>query len=212
MGALTYFVLDRLVERRGSGNGAGPALALGAFLDGIPEQAVLGIGLASGEGVSVSLLAAIFVSNLPEAIGSASDMRAAGTRPAAIRRLSPPLVCTLGHFPPPPFFFFHDPRLWIAVALVCTLASVAGYAIADTAIGRPQGGHQRLRRGRPAGHAHRLDDPRGREEGRRRRRPRHRARLRRRHRPLGAPQLVGLRARDGRFGQHAQRLVEVVRP
>ena len=69
------------------GQGAGPALALGAFLDGIPEQAVLGIGLARGEGVSVSLLAAIFVSNLPEAIGSASDMRAAGTPPATIRRL-----------------------------------------------------------------------------------------------------------------------------
>jgi ZIP family zinc transporter len=112
VGALTYFGLDRLVERRASGGGgAGQALALGAFLDGIPEQAVLGIGLAAGDGVSVSLLAAIFVSNLPEAIGSASDMRAAGTKPATIR------------------------RLWLAVALVCTLASVAGYAIADTASG-----------------------------------------------------------------------------
>jgi ZIP family zinc transporter len=113
IGAMTYFVLNRLVERRGSakGSGAGPALALGAFLDGIPEQAVLGIGLATGEGVSVSLLAAIFVSNLPEAIGSASEMRAAGTRPATIR------------------------RLWIAVAAVCTIATVVGYAIADTASG-----------------------------------------------------------------------------
>jgi ZIP family zinc transporter len=113
IGAMTYFVLNRLVERRGSakGSGAGPALALGAFLDGIPEQAVLGIGLATGEGVSVSLLAAIFVSNLPEAIGSATEMRAAGTRPATIR------------------------RLWIAVAAVCTIATVVGYAIADTASG-----------------------------------------------------------------------------
>src|SRR4051794_19435288 len=111
VGALTYFGLDRLVERRASGGGAGPALALGAFLDGLPEQAVLGIGLASGEGVSVSLLAAIFVSNLPEAIGSSSEMRAAGSRPATIR------------------------RLWIAVAIVCTLASVAGYAIADSTSG-----------------------------------------------------------------------------
>src|SRR6185503_6873291 len=44
-GALTYFSLDRLLARRsgGGGGGAGPALALGAFLDGIPEQAVLGI-------------------------------------------------------------------------------------------------------------------------------------------------------------------------
>ena len=53
-----------------------PALTLGAFLDGIPEQLVLGIGLAAGDGVSVGLLAAIFVSNLPEAIGSASGLHA----------------------------------------------------------------------------------------------------------------------------------------
>ena len=119
-GAVTYFLLDRAVERLGSASqgrpgpsaateDAGPALALGAFLDGIPEQMVLGIGLATGDGVSVGLLAAIFVSNLPEAIGSASDMRAAGRTTARI--------CAL----------------WVAVALVCTLASGAGYAIADTA-------------------------------------------------------------------------------
>jgi len=60
LGALTYFTLDRVVEKRVPG--AGAALALGALLDGIPEQAVLGIGLASGEGVSIALLAAVFVS------------------------------------------------------------------------------------------------------------------------------------------------------
>jgi ZIP family zinc transporter len=105
VGAFTYFGLDRLVERRDSGGGS--ALALGAFLDGIPEQMVLGIGLATGEGVSVGLLVAIFVSNLPEAIGSSSDMRAAGTQPQTIR------------------------RLWIAVAVICTLATVGGFAVAD---------------------------------------------------------------------------------
>ena len=109
-GALAYFVLSRVVERLGPGDQAAPggtALALGAFLDGIPEQTVLGIGLAAGEGVSVGLLVAIFVSNLPEAIGSATAMRAAGTRPATIR------------------------RLWLLVALVCVAATVVGYAVAD---------------------------------------------------------------------------------
>jgi zinc transporter, ZIP family len=109
LGAVTYFALDRLVARRSHGDGddSGPALALGAFLDGIPEQTVLGIGLAAGEGVSVGLLVAIFVSNLPEAIGSATAMRAAGTRPATIR------------------------RLWLLVALVCVAATVVGYGVAD---------------------------------------------------------------------------------
>jgi zinc transporter, ZIP family len=109
IGAITYFTLDRLLERRSGGGGT--ALALGAFLDGIPEQLVLGIGIATGDGVSVGLLVAIFVSNLPESIGSATEMRAAGTRPATIR------------------------RLWLAVAVICTLATVAGYAIADNVTG-----------------------------------------------------------------------------
>ena len=90
---------------------AGTALALGAFLDGIPEQLVLGIGLAAGGGVSVGLLAAIFISNLPEAVGSATDMRASGRTPATIA------------------------RLWTVVAVICTLATVAGYGIADSASG-----------------------------------------------------------------------------
>src|SRR3954471_5999130 len=115
-GALTYFVANRLMERHlgspddaNAASDAGPALALGAFLDGIPEQLVLGIGLATGGGLSVGLLAAIFVSNLPEAIGSATAMRAAGREPGSIL------------------------RLWTGVAVVCTLATVAGFAISDTA-------------------------------------------------------------------------------
>ncbi|MFL5852722.1 MAG: ZIP family metal transporter [Solirubrobacteraceae bacterium] len=117
VGAITYYALNRRVGRprrgnhRGADKNAGAALALGAFLDGIPEQTVLGIGIATGEGVSVGLLVAIFVSNLPEAIGSSTDMRAAGTRVRAIR------------------------RLWALVALICTAATVAGYAIADNVSG-----------------------------------------------------------------------------
>ena len=107
VGALAYFTLDGLVERMGGGGG----LALGALLDGIPEQMVLGIGIAAGEGVSVSLLVAIFVSNLPEAVGASSDLRDAGHRPRTIR------------------------LLWAAVAVVCTLATVLGYGLADVTSG-----------------------------------------------------------------------------
>lgn len=110
IGALTYFSLDRLVGKK-SKRGGGTSLALGAFLDGIPEQLVLGIGIAAGEGVSIGLLVAIFVSNLPEAIGSSADMRTTGQHSGAIL------------------------RLWIGVALVCALATVAGYAIADNVSG-----------------------------------------------------------------------------
>jgi ZIP family zinc transporter len=121
VGALTYYGLDGKVAdmtssgrgkgRRGAGGSAGTALALGAFLDGIPEQAVLGIGIAAGQGVSIGLLAAIFVSNLPEAVGSASAMRAGGRPPSQII------------------------KLWTGVAIICTLATVGGYALADAASG-----------------------------------------------------------------------------
>jgi hypothetical protein len=60
-GAITYFVASRQLDRKGGG---GTDLALGALLDGIPEQMVLGIGIATGDGVVVGLLVAIFVSNL----------------------------------------------------------------------------------------------------------------------------------------------------
>jgi zinc transporter, ZIP family len=124
-GALTYFGCDLLIARRasgaragarGAGGEAGAALALGALLDGIPEQLVLGIGAASGDGVSIGLLAAIYVSNLPEAIGSASDMRAAGHTRGSVA------------------------RLWSGVAALCTLATAAGYALADATAGSFKGG------------------------------------------------------------------------
>ena len=117
LGAFAYYFADGAVARRfsaGRGMGGrkeasspGPALALGAFLDGIPEQLVLGMSVAAGGGVSVALLAAIFVSNLPEALGSASEMERSGSSRRTIM------------------------RLWIAVAAVCVLASLFGYAAAD---------------------------------------------------------------------------------
>jgi ZIP family zinc transporter len=126
LGALTYFVcdagLDRIstdMETRGKQAGssdAGPALALGAVLDGIPEQLVLGIGLATGGEIGIGLLVAIFVSNLPEAIGSSSELRAAGRSTRTV---------TL---------------LWIAVAAACALATVVGYGLADVASSGLQGG------------------------------------------------------------------------
>jgi zinc transporter, ZIP family len=117
LGALTYYSADGALARRdktasgGGGGGSGTSLALGSFLDGVPEQAVLGIGLAGGEPVSVALLVAIFVSNLPEGIGAGTDMQAAGMARGKIF------------------------RLFLAVALVCTLSSGVGFAIADSVSG-----------------------------------------------------------------------------
>jgi ZIP family zinc transporter len=114
-GALVFYFADRVVQRLGSrlgGGSAGLPLALGALLDGIPEQAVLGLGLAQGQGVSIALLVAIFVSNLPESIGSSTDMRAAGERPGRVL------------------------SLWAVVGFACTLATLGGYAISQVTADR----------------------------------------------------------------------------
>jgi zinc transporter, ZIP family len=79
VGALVYYVGDRLIDRLGPGSGvrrttSGPAIVLGALLDGLPESLVLGATLIGGAGVSPSFLAAVLVSNLPEGLAGARDL------------------------------------------------------------------------------------------------------------------------------------------
>lgn len=119
-GALTYYGASRLLDARSQDGGArgesdsGMGLALGSFLDGIPEQFVLGVGLATGDGISIALLVAIFVSNLPEGVGAAIDMRAAGTtRPTIV-------------------------KLFIVVGGICALSTGLGFGVADAISGNFQ--------------------------------------------------------------------------
>lgn len=58
--------------------GSGTAIALGALLDGIPESVVLGLGLVTAGTVSPAMLAAVFISNVPEALSSTAGMKKSG--------------------------------------------------------------------------------------------------------------------------------------
>jgi ZIP family zinc transporter len=58
--------------------GSGTAIAVGALLDGVPESIVLGLSLLGGGGVGVPVLAAIFISNLPEGLSSSAGMKRKG--------------------------------------------------------------------------------------------------------------------------------------
>ncbi|MET8139962.1 ZIP family zinc transporter [Sphaerisporangium sp. NPDC005288] len=62
----------------GQAQGSGAAIAIGALLDGVPESVVLGLSLLNGGGVGVAVLAAVFISNVPEGLSSASGMKNAG--------------------------------------------------------------------------------------------------------------------------------------
>jgi zinc transporter, ZIP family len=78
-GATAFILVDGWLERRqqrqrARGGAVGLALLAGVTLDGVPENLAMGVALL--EGSAVTLLVAIFVSNLPEAIVGAEKMRA----------------------------------------------------------------------------------------------------------------------------------------
>jgi ZIP family zinc transporter len=85
---------------------SGTALLIGAILDGIPENAAIGISLhAEGQALGTVLLAAVFMANLPESISSSVGMRQEGRSARYV----------IG--------------VWAAAAAATTVAAVAGYAL-----------------------------------------------------------------------------------
>ena len=129
-GALAYFLGDRAIERRsGGGESKGmrgmragipaTALLMGAILDGIPESAVIGLGLLEDPMVSVPVLAAVFISNLPEGFVSATGMK---SQPGTTRG--------------------HVIGVWTGVVLICGASSALGYWLLDGASGNWVGGVQ----------------------------------------------------------------------
>ena len=95
---------EREMVQAGARGGVGLALLAGVTLDGVPENVALGTSLATG--VSLSLLVAIFVSNLPEALVGAVSMREAGQSGRAVM------------------------LTWIACAIVLAAAVVLGRGVA----------------------------------------------------------------------------------
>lgn len=88
LGAALYYVADRAVSgaggrhrKRSQGQqegGSGAAITVGALMDGIPESVAIGVGLIGGGSVSVAMVAAVFLSNVPEGLSAAAGMKKAG--------------------------------------------------------------------------------------------------------------------------------------
>jgi ZIP family zinc transporter len=115
-GSLVFFIGDRLIAKLGGSNrknpdgsddGSGLGLVLGTFLDGVPESAVLGMSLVGGGGVSVALLAGIWISNFPEALGSSVNLERSGMGKGKIR------------------------LIWLGIMAVSALAAAIGFAVVN---------------------------------------------------------------------------------
>ncbi len=117
-GSVSFFLADRTVNRsdgerrKNSGEkqgGSASAIAIGALMDGIPESAAIGISLLGGGGISTALVAAVFLSNVPEGLSSAAGMKRAGKSTA------------------------HILALWGGVTVASAVAALLGYFFLDGA-------------------------------------------------------------------------------
>jgi ZIP family zinc transporter len=118
-GALAFFGGDWYIDRQGGEqrksvtaeqeDGNPRAIVLGTVLDGVPESIVIGGSLVLGGGVSVAMVAATFLSNLPESLGASVGLVSAGVSRGRI------LV------------------IWTAIVVVSGLASALGYTLLDNA-------------------------------------------------------------------------------
>jgi zinc transporter, ZIP family len=80
VGVAVFLLADQFVERRFGSEGAGGAMGIvvGSVVDGVPESAILGIQVGIGMTISLSFVAAVFISNIPQAIAPSADLAASG--------------------------------------------------------------------------------------------------------------------------------------
>lgn len=127
LGGISYAIANAILERKSkskssksgdpvadskatdSSPSSGKSLFIGSVMDNIPENAALGITLASGGVINIAFLVAIFVSNLPEGLASTNDMKSSGLSRRYI------LI------------------LWSAAVAIGTLSTTIGYSVLSNA-------------------------------------------------------------------------------
>jgi zinc transporter, ZIP family len=105
IGVALFIAGDWVVEQKFGSEGAGGAMGIvvGSVVDGVPESVIFGIQIGTGLAISPSFLAAVMVSNVPQAIAPSADLAASGWGPGKLA------------------------RLWGIVVLACGVAAALGY-------------------------------------------------------------------------------------
>ncbi len=115
-GAAVYFTGDLLIDKAGGrhrknmrstecDNNVGLPILLGTILDGIPESIVIGMTIVGGGSVSIAMVVAVFLSNIPEGLTSSTGLIASGWSRRSV----------LG--------------LWLAVIAVSVLSAALGFIV-----------------------------------------------------------------------------------
>lgn len=113
VGALAYVGINYLLDkynvrnkrRKHENAGTGSGIAVGTLLDGVPESLVLGLSMVAGQGVSIPVLVAVLISNIPEGLSSTAHFKNSGRSGR--------------------FIFW----LWGSVTLIFGISSLVGYTI-----------------------------------------------------------------------------------
>lgn len=107
IGVGVFLLGDYVVDKRFGSEGAGGAMGIvvGSVVDGVPESLIFGIQIGIGATISPTFLAAVFVSNIPQAIAPSADLAGRGWGPARLG------------------------RLWVMVVLGCGVAAGLGYLL-----------------------------------------------------------------------------------
>ncbi len=101
-GGLTFFVLDRMIERRGGA----VAMLMAMIVDFVPESLALGAMLAEGSATAMLMAVLIGLQNLPESFNAYREVAATG-------RLAPGRIIAA----------------FAALALLGPLAAIAGWSL-----------------------------------------------------------------------------------
>jgi len=126
VGAATFVVADWFVEHRLSrsspagdaqpsdtggpeeGSGQGPlGIVVGSIVDGVPESLIFGIGVATAQPLSIPFLAAVWISNIPQALAPSAELAKGGWK---VVRMT---------------------AMWAGVVVACGIASGLGFLLAD---------------------------------------------------------------------------------
>ncbi|HLW05892.1 MAG TPA: hypothetical protein VKY38_10030 [Azoarcus sp.] len=109
------------------------AIALGSVLDGVPESIVIGLSVLDG-GVSLPIVAAVFLANVPEGMSSAVGMKKAGMSKTYVFGLWGGIAVLCGIGALGGYMLFHDaPAEYVAVAQGVAAGAIVAM-IADTMI------------------------------------------------------------------------------